>query len=97
TTVNGNVTETINRQQEININANRYVEVTHNSAIQVKQQMVEVGEIYKLLVNGNISVYAERSIILKTQGAYISISNDKILIQGDKIVTLNGESVSLDG
>lgn len=32
---------------------------------------------------------------MKTKGAYISISKDKILVQGDKMVTVNGEKVLL--
>ncbi|MDY6215281.1 type VI secretion system Vgr family protein, partial [Actinobacillus porcinus] len=96
TTVNGNVTETINRQQEININANRYVEVTQNLAIQVKQQMVEVGETYQLLVNGNISVYAEHSIILKTENAFIQLAPNNIDIRGETSVAINGEKVFLN-
>lgn len=93
TTVNGNVTETINRQQVIDIGIDRFAEVQKNANIMVKQQNVNVGQSYQLLSNGNIHFDSKTSIILKTQGAYISISKDKILVQGDKMVTLNGENV----
>lgn len=61
-----------------------------------KKQNISVGQPYQLLSSGNIHFSSENSIVLKTKGAYISISKDKILVQGDKKVVVNGESVLVD-
>lgn len=95
TTVMGNSSETIHKQQVINISIDRFIEIQKDANIVVKQQNIGVGQSYQLLSNGNIHFSSENSIVLKTKGGEISISKNKILVQGDNMVAVNGENVLL--
>lgn len=96
TTVMGNHSETIGNQQSIEVMTNRYVEIKHNSTTQVKKQIVNVGETYQLLVDGNINIASEHAIVLKTKNAFIHLTPNQIDINGKMLVAINGMQIFLN-
>ncbi|MBN6065329.1 type VI secretion system tip protein VgrG [Aggregatibacter actinomycetemcomitans] len=98
TKVEGNHSETVMGNQSIQVDKTRYKEVLADETTVVKQNaMVKVGEQYKLLVQGNVSIgSSEKDIKLITTGAQITLSHSgDIDIQGQAI-QFNGETVHLN-
>ncbi|WP_052125206.1 type VI secretion system tip protein VgrG [Gallibacterium anatis] len=96
TIVIGNHSEAIHDQQSIEITANRYMEIYQNSISRIKELSIDVGNMYQIFVDGNITFTSESEILLKTNGSFIKISNSQVNVKGEKEVSANGEQVFLN-
>ncbi|MFZ7238761.1 hypothetical protein ACLSYZ_07800, partial [Avibacterium avium] len=96
TIVIGNHSEAIHDQQSIEITANRYMEIYQNSISRIKELSIDVGNMYQIFVDGNITFTSESEILLKTNGSFIKISNRQVNVKGEKEVSANGEQVFLN-
>ncbi|WP_425272392.1 bacteriophage T4 gp5 trimerisation domain-containing protein, partial [Rodentibacter rarus] len=96
TIVAGNHSETIRDQQSIEVTLNRYMEIHQNSISQIKELSIDVGNMYQIFVDGNITFTSESEILLKTNGSFIKIGNSQVNIKGEKEISANGEQIFLN-